>query len=179
MSKKRKLVVNDEIVLKELGLEDVETIFETIDTERSYLEEWLPFVEKTLENSYTRSYVEGYLKYGRLDFTCTVNYKNRFVGIIGFKETDPYNKKTEIGYWLSEPFQHKGIITLSCKAMINYAFNEMELNRVQLKAAKGNLKSQHVAERIGFTFEGVERESELHSRGFVDLLVYSLLKADR
>jgi len=63
--------------------------------------------------------------------------------------------------------------------MISYAFNEMNLNRIQLKAATGNLKSQHVAERTGFTREGIERDGELHSRGFVDLIVYSLLKADK
>ena len=89
------------------------------------------------------------------------------------------NKKTEIGYWLSESFQHKGIITQSGKALINYAFNEMNLNRIQLKAATGNLKSQQVAERLGFTKEGIERDGELHMRGFVDLVVFSLLKADR
>ena len=179
MSEKRVLQVNDDIILREIRLEDVETIFETIDRERSYLKKWLPFVVNTRDSSHTLKYVEGYLKYGRLDLTCTVNYKNRFVGIIGFKGTDLDNKRTEIGYWLSETFQHKGIITLSCNAMIQYAFNEMNLNRVQLKAAKGNLKSQHVAERIGFTFEGIERDGELHSLGFVDLIVYSLLKADR
>ena len=178
MSGKRILKVNAEILLKEIGLEVVEVIFHTIDSDRKYLEEWLPFVELTQEIGYTREYVENYLDSDRLDVTFAIYYKTVFVGIIGLKDTDLHNKKTEIGYWLAESFQHKGIITLSCAAMIQYIFHEMHLNRIQLKAATGNIKSQNVAVRLGFTREGIERESELHSRGFVDLIVYSLLKAD-
>lgn len=50
------------------------------------------------------------------------------------------NQKTEIGYWLSEKFQHKGIVTHSCKALIDFAFSEMNLHRIQLKAATKNFK---------------------------------------
>jgi len=173
------LFVNDNIRLKEIGLEDVDDVFNTIANERNYLEEWLPFVELTLDRSFTRLFIENYLKSDRLDTTFTIYYQNLFVGILGLKDTDPDNKKTEIGYWLSETYQHKGIITLSCKALINYIFDELKLNRIQLKAATGNLKSQRVAERLGFKPEGIEREGELHTRGFVDLAVFSLLISER
>ena len=179
MSDLREIVVTGDIRLKEIGLIDVEAIFSTIDRERDYLHEWLPFVELSTEISFTQQFVENYLNSDRLDLTCAIYYQNTFVGIVGLKDTDPDNRKTEIGYWLSEPFQHKGIMTRSCKAMIDYVFDTMNLNRVQLKAATGNSKSQHVAERLGFTREGIERDGELLQRGFVDLVVYGLLKADR
>jgi ribosomal-protein-serine acetyltransferase len=179
MAAQRKIVVNDEILLKEIGLDDVEVIFNTIDNERSYLEKWLPFVKLTREISFTLGFVENYLNSDKTDLTCAIYFQHQFAGIIGLKDTDLYNKKTEIGYWLSESFQHRGIITHSCNSLINYAFNGMNLNRVQLKAATGNLKSQRVAERLGFVKEGIERDGELHSYGFVDLVVYSLLKADK
>jgi len=179
MSGQRELIVNDNIRLKEIGLEDVEAIYSMIVDERDYLEEWLPFVGKTQDITYTHRFVENYLSSDKSDITFTIYYKSRFVGIIGFKDTDQENKKTEIGYWLSESFQHRGIITLSCKALINFAFDVLHLNRIQLKAATGNLKSQLVAHRSGFSKEGIERDGELHDRGFVDLVVFSLLKADR
>ena len=55
----------------------------------------------------------------------------------------------------------------------------MNLHRIQLKAATKNFKSQAVAKRLGFTVEGIERDGELHSHGFVDLKVFSLLKEDQ
>jgi len=173
-----KLQVNDKILLKELGLKDVAAIFNTIDTEREYLGKWLPFVELTKDVSYTRTFVENYIDEDERDLTCAIYYETKFVGIIGLKDTDFDNLKTEIGYWLSELYQGKGIITQSCKALINYVFEELNLNRVQIKAASGNLKSCAIPERLGFNKEGIERDGELHSYGFVDLVIFGLLKKD-
>jgi len=173
-----KLQVNDKILLKELGLKDVVAIFNTIDTEREYLGKWLPFVELTKDVSYTRTFVENYIDAEERDLTCAIYYETEFVGIIGLKDTDYDNLKTEIGYWLSESYQGKGIITQSCKALINYAFEELNLNRIQIKAADGNLKSCAIPERLGFIKEGIERDGELHSYGFVDLVIFGLLKKD-
>lgn len=179
MGGSRIIVVDTNIRLKEIGLEDTEVIFNTITNERDYLSEWLPFVEHTHEISFTHSFIEEYLNSERKDLTCAIYYQNQFVGLIGLKDTDTDNKKTEIGYWLSEAFQHKGIITCSCKTLISYAFDEMDINRIQIKAAEHNLKSQQIPLRLGFKREGIERDGELHSRGFVDLVIFSLLKADR
>ncbi|HET7733261.1 MAG TPA: GNAT family protein [Paludibacter sp.] len=173
-----RLYVDEDVLLKEIGLEDVEDIFDTIDFEREYLSEWLPFVELTTDISYTRTFIKNYLNSEIKDLTFVIHYKNKFVGLVGFKDTDSDNMKTEIGYWLSESYQHKGIITRSCKKLIEYAFDELKMNRIQLKAATGNIKSQAVAERLGFTREGIERQGELHTRGFVDLVVFGLLKQD-
>jgi ribosomal-protein-serine acetyltransferase len=179
MTESRVIVVDANIHLKEIGLEDTEAIFNTIINERDYLNEWLPFVELTREISFTRCFIEGYLNSDKKDLTCAIFYQNQFVGLIGLKDTDFNNKKTEIGYWLSESYQHKGIITNSCKSLINFSFDEMNMNRIQIKVAKGNLKSQRIPKRLGFKREGIERGGELHSRGFVDLVIFSLLKADR
>ena len=179
MSVQRELFVDDTIRLKEIGLEDVDAIFNTIVNERDYLEEWLPFIDLTHELSFTRHFVENYLDSDKSDATFAIYYLGQFVGIIGLKDTDPDNKKTEIGYWLSESYQHRGIITLSCKALINYVFDILQLNRIQLKTATGNLRNLPVAHKLGFSKEGIERNGELHVRGFVDLVVFSLLLADR
>lgn len=179
MNEPRVIVVDANIRLKEIELEDTEVIFNTIINERDYLGEWLPFVELTRDISFTRCFVEGYLNSDRKNLTCAIFYQNQFVGLIGLKDTDFNNKKTEIGYWLSEPYQHKGIITNSCKSLINFIFDKMNINRVQIKVAKGNIKSQRIPKRLGFKREGIERDGELHSWGFVDLVIFSLLKADR
>ncbi|HJV76831.1 MAG TPA: GNAT family protein [Paludibacter sp.] len=179
MSEPRVIVVDANIRLKEIELEDTEVIFNTIINERDYLGEWLPFVELTRDISFTRCFVEGYLNSDKKNLTCAIFYQNQFVGIIGLKDTDFNNKKTEIGYWLSEPYQHKGIITNSCKSLINFIFDKMNINRVQIKVAEGNMKSQRIPKRLGFKREGIERDGELHSWGFVDLVIFSLLKADR
>ena len=173
------IIVDKDILLKVVEPKDAEIIFNTIDNEREYLKEWLPFVEETHDISYTKTFIEHTIAADSSDLTFTISYKNQFVGIIGLKDTDMGNRKTEVGYWLSEKFQRKGIVTRSCRALIEFAFNDMNLHRIQLKAATKNFKSQAVAERLGFILEGIERDGELHSHGFVDLNVFSLLKKDQ
>ena len=63
--------------------------------------------------------------------------------------------------------------------LIDYAFDELELNRIAIKCAVGNQPSKNIPMRLGFVFEGIERDGELFPDGhFVDLEVYSLLKKE-
>lgn len=179
MKTKRELPVDAEIHLVEIGLDDVQAIFTTLVHERDYFSEWLPFVDYTQNMSDTQAFVEQVVYGDPNNLTCGIYYHNHFVGIVGLKDTDMANKKTEIGYWMSANYQKKGIMTRACKAVIDFAFDELGMNRIQLKAAAGNIKSQQVAERLGFKREGVEREGELHSRGFLDLIIFSLLRSER
>lgn len=169
-------IVDNQILLKELSQQEVAPIFNIIDAEREYLGKWLPFVEYTLEITDTQNFIESLEISETKDFTFAIYFDDKFVGLVGLKDPDYDNKKVEIGYWLSESYQHKGIITRSCKKLIDIAFNKLEMNRIQIKVATENLKSQQVAERLGFKYEGIEREGELHKCGFLDLKVYSLLR---
>ncbi len=178
MKTRRSLPVDAEIQLLEITLEEVRPIFNTLVKERDYFSEWLPFVEYTKDLADTEAFVQQVLQGDPNNLTCAIYYKNHFVGLVGLKDTDMLNKKTEIGYWMSANYQKKGIMTRACKAMIAYAFEELGMNRIQLKAATGNIKSQQVAERLGFKREGIEREGELHSRGFLDLVVFGLLRSE-
>lgn len=168
--------VSPDILLKELAAADAQVIFGTIDAQRSYLGEWLPFVPFTTDVSFTEAFVNTYVGSPRNNPTFTIWYKGAFAGLIGFKDSDYDNEKTEIGYWLSEVFQHKGIVTLACRKLIEYAFDELQMNRIQIKAAEANTKSRSIPERLGFCLEGIERSGEKHANGYFDLCVYSLLK---
>jgi len=170
--------VSPDILLKELAAADAQVIFGTIDAQRSYLGEWLPFVPFTTDVSFTEAFVNTYVGSPRNNPTFTIWYKGAFAGLIGFKDSDYDNEKTEIGYWLSEAFQHKGIVTLACQKLIEFAFDELQMNRIQIKAAEGNAKSRSIPERLGFHLEGIERCGEKHANGYFDLCVYSLLKSE-
>lgn len=170
------LIVDENTRLKEMGFEHLRPIFNTIDREREYLGKWLPFIELTKDIAFTNQFIENYLNSDKSNLTFAILYQKQFAGIIGLKDTDYDNQKTEIGYWMSERFQGNGIMTKSCKTLIHYVFDTQNINRVQIKAAIQNIKSRAIPERLGFKAEGIERDGELHSRGFVDLAIYGLLK---
>lgn len=167
--------------LKQLELTDSVDIFETIDSQRSYLGKWLPFVEFTKELSDTENFVASVVNApeDRFEYIFTIRKQHKFVGIIGFKSTDKLNKITEIAYWLSEKYQKQGIITKSVEKLCDFAFNEQGMNRIQIKCAVENKPSINIPKRLGFKFEGIERQGQLlKGNVFTDLEVYGKLKND-
>lgn len=164
-------------VLKPLSTDDIASIFKTIDSQREYLREWLPFVDYTFQESDTRGFVESVLAGVNEQFS--IYHEDRFVGLIGFKDSDFTNKKVEIGYWLSQYEQGKGIVTCAVKELLKYGFETLGFNRVQIRVAVANTKSRRIPERLGFTLEGIERDGELLvDNKYTDLATYSLLKRE-
>ena len=167
----------DDVVLNPLSEKDISDIFNTLNNEREYMRVWLPFVDYTNKIDDTRSFVTSALQAEDKHFT--ICYQGKFVGLIGFKDTDSANKKTEIGYWLSQYAQGKGIMLHSVLKLIEYAFDEMGMNRVQIKVAVNNHRSKQIPEKLGFLLEGVERDGELLvDNVYTDINVYSLLKKE-
>jgi len=174
--------VSLDIVLKPLEPSDAVDIFNTIDSQRDYLGKWLPFVKYTKVFGDTEAFVKMMIEphFEEREHTFVIQYKGVFAGLIGYVRSDRSNKKTEIGYWLSEGFQRKGIITDSVKALLGLAYNELGFNRVQIKCAVGNVRSKKIPHRLGFKLEGIERDGELLNEGdFTDIEIYSKLKNDK
>jgi ribosomal-protein-serine acetyltransferase len=89
-----------------------------------------------------------------------------------------WERSTELGYWLGERHQKKGLMTSACRAYVAHAFEELGLNRVEVRAAVMNERSRAVPVRLGFTHEGTIRQVErLHDR-FVDHAVYGLIREE-
>jgi ribosomal-protein-serine acetyltransferase len=172
------LKVDSQIVLKEIELSDAEDIFKLIDSDRENLRIWLSFVDSTKEIEDTKDFIRSilFLPGDIRDFVAVIIYNGQKIGLIGFKLTDFVNKKTEIGYWISKEFENKGIVTKSVVKMIDYAFNNLELNRIQIKCGIGNEKSSKIPKKLNFKFEGIERSAELLNGKFIDAEVYSILK---
>lgn len=84
-----------------------------------------------------------------------------------------------VGYWLLEDARGRGRATRALRLMASWALTEMRLGRLQLHTDPENVASQRVAERAGFTREGVLRAYDGRKDGTrADALVYSLLPRD-
>ena len=104
---------------------------------------------------------------------------SEMVGGLLFFPLDRRIRATEIGYWLDEKATGRGLMTRTAGAMLGFAFEELDVNRVGLQAEVGNQRSRAVAERLGFTLEGIRRQAWVGSDGaFVDMASYSLLASD-
>lgn len=92
------------------------------------------------------------------------------------------HEKVEFGYILLPKFTKKGIATASVKAMLEFAFNELGLNRVELIIDSRNTDSIKLAERLDFTYEGTLRQDYKYKYSqpgkYSDGQVWSMLKSE-
>lgn len=172
--------VSEELLLREVSLDDAPAIFNLINTNREFLRKWLPFVDYSKAVSDTEAFISSVTaEDNTADLVFAVLLQGEHVGVIGFKSIDRTNLKLEIGYWLAEKQQQKGIMVRSCAKLVQYAFEKMQINRVQIKVGVGNIRSNRIPKKLHFSFEGTERDGELLSNGqFHDLEVYSLLRRE-
>jgi RimJ/RimL family protein N-acetyltransferase len=100
------------------------------------------------------------------------------LGSIGLHELDWEERRGSIGYWTVAGVRGRGIATRAVRVLSRWAFADLGLARVQIFADVINERSQKVAERSGFSREGVLRSySELDGRRY-DAAIFSLLPAD-
>jgi RimJ/RimL family protein N-acetyltransferase len=99
-------------------------------------------------------------------------------GLIDLKKTDWRHRATEIGYWAAPAVRARGVMTEATIALSGWVLTEAAFERVILRIAPGNKASARVAEKAGFTYEGIARNAGLVHAGRVDLAIYSLIPAD-
>src|SRR5690625_879704 len=166
--------------MKMLSIKDAENLFNIIHESRQHLRKWLPWVDDTTSVADSISFIKnGFQIYAeRTAVTAGVFYKNELVGIAGFNCFDWKNRISQIGYWLSINFQGKGIMTRVVKALTYYAFNRLDLNRVEIRVAPDNKKSRAIPERLNFKNEGHLRQTEWLYDHYVDHIIYAVLKEE-
>lgn len=174
------LEVNDHIRLKGLELADVNALFNLVDNSRETLGQWLPWVPLTTEPSDTENFIRSAIEQYNQDngMHCGIWYDGQLAGVIGLHYIDRMNQRTSIGYYLAKQFERGGIMTTATQALIDYCFTELGLNRVEIRAAVNNDKSQAIPKRLGFTEEGVLRQDERLNGQFSSSYVFSLLKSE-
>jgi ribosomal-protein-serine acetyltransferase len=153
-------------------------VFLAVAENRAYLRRWLPWVDQTQCVEDTRLFLATchQLYAMQKQFTALMYLHGQFVGIVGFNSLNHSNHKGEIGYWMVEKHQGKGLMTSAVKKIIELGFNNFDLNRQVIRAAVNNTPSRALAKRLGFTYEGIERQSAKLYDQYINMAVYSLLK---
>ncbi len=159
---------------------DALPLFRLVQIDRAYLREWMPWLDGTRSVddmlAFVRSRRIWHLNNEGADYS--ILYQGRVAGSIGFHQIDWANRKVAIGYWLGSAFQGHGMMTRSCVALINYAFETLKLNKVEIYCATGNLKSRAIPERLHFVQEGMIRQAEWLYDHYVDLVCYGMLASE-
>jgi ribosomal-protein-serine acetyltransferase len=155
---------------------DADELYRLIDENRPYLASWLPWAAEHTREA-TREFIRLTQRQTAANdgFQAALVCEGAIVGIAGFLGVNWPHRSTSIGYWLSERHQGRGLMTRAVRTLIDQAFGEWDLHRVEIRAATGNARSRRIPERLGFREEGVVREAERIGDRYNDLAVYGIL----
>ena len=175
------LAIGDDIVLRLTTPDDVPRFFDFVERNRASLGLWLGWVERVRDHDGAREFIERYYKRWEHNAALMVNVwvGDALAGNAVYRVIDTHNNRVEIGYALDEAFRGRGLATTVTRHLMDYAFDTLGTNRVEIHCAADNLPSRAIPERLGFVHEGTAREATLVRGHYVDVEQYGMLKRER
>ncbi|MEH7109886.1 MULTISPECIES: GNAT family N-acetyltransferase [Bacillaceae] len=171
------LKVDQEIELQLFQRQHAIRLFQLVEENREHLRKWLPWVDGMTSPFHFESIIPVWLN--QFADNSAVNlgilYKGELVGSIGLHQIDWYNFHASIGYYLAKKAEGYGIMSRCVRALMNYAFFDLGLNRLEIRCGVQNHKSRAIPERLRYVKEGVIRDGEHLNGYFHDTIVYSML----
>lgn len=108
-------------------------------------------------------------------FGITLKPNGLLIGCIGIGN-DVWHHRGELGYWMGVPYWGNGYTTEAARRMLQFAFDELQLNRVYAAYFTHNLASARVLQKIGMTYEGTLRQHYFRWDQFRDAGYYGILR---
>ena len=108
-----------------------------------------------------------------------MEYEGTPIGNISVVRLSEKSEHAELGYCMGYAYWNKGFMPEAAKAVIDYLFAEIGVNRVGISHAVKNPASGRVAQKCGLTFEGTKREYFKTFEGeFLDISDYGILRSE-
>lgn len=164
--------------------EDSAVYFQMLQANRDHLREFMPPMMEAVQNDADAENVLHQLagewqSHNLFIFGIWEKDSKSYVGEAYLANPDWHVPCIELGYFLVKDKTGRGYATEAAQATIQFAFEQLNVSRVELQCAADNKASQRVAERCGFTLEGRQRQRQHKKDGtLVDRLWYGLLRHD-
>jgi len=103
--------------------------------------------------------------------------KKGIIGTIGFNNFIKRHR-ANIGYDLKPEYWNKGYISEALNKVIDFGFNELEINRIEAEVMQGNVNSERVLDKLNFSKEGVLKQWMFWNEKHYDMSMYALLRTE-
>ena len=169
-----------DVELRLLQPSDAQELFALADANRERLRPYMSWIEGTTEVAH----ISGFIRHAiqrmadQTEYHWGIWYQGQIAGVIGTLPINWPSRKVEFGYWLGEQFQGKGLMTMACHALLAYLFNDLDLNRAEIRLNAINAPSRGVAKRLGFSYECTQRQAYRCEDKPADIECYALLREE-
>ncbi|WP_242245442.1 GNAT family N-acetyltransferase [Bacillus cereus group sp. BfR-BA-01330] len=174
-------LVNDRAMLRLMHVNDIESLFTIVEGNKEIWKYLIAKMDSYQDmEQYVQVAIKGFEGETDLPFVVVDQKTNENVGSTRLYSISKENKTVELGQTWYHPSVHRTSINTECKYMLlQYAFEELHMLRVQIKTDLRNEKAQSAIERLGAVKEGVLRNERQLPNGYVrDAVVYSIIASE-
>lgn len=152
-----------------------------IDRARANTDPWIPWATRSTDVESARATLQSYADKQATDTGRIYGIwrNDTLVGGVMFVRFDARLGNCEIGAWTEPAGEGHGLVSAAVAHLIEYAFDERGMHRIEWWTASGNTRSRAVAERMGMRLDGTLRESFPHNGVRLDMEIWSLLAHQR
>ncbi|HJV51122.1 MAG TPA: GNAT family protein [Noviherbaspirillum sp.] len=170
------------IVVRPFVTEDAQSFFAAVRESVESLSYWFPWCYP----GYSQADAESWIRYCLQSWESNAEFPMGIfdaatgdcLGGTGINHLSRAYNFGNLGYWVCESRRANGIASAAARFATDIAFTELKLTRLEIFVLPHNVSSQHVAEKLGATREGIARNRLLFQGRPSDAIAYSLIPSD-
>ena len=170
------------LMLRPFRRRDVASMHEAVAASIDDLQPWLPWAEgydRGVAQRFVRESVGAWSEGRAFDFTIrAIDDPDRHIGNVSVWPTSQQNRIGDVGYWIRSDETGRGFGAEATTRATQIGFEEMDLHKVQLRIAVGNVASDRIAEKLGFVMEGTLRDEVKIGARWLDHTIWSMLERE-
>jgi ribosomal-protein-serine acetyltransferase len=179
MTPQRPILTTPRLRLEPMDLAHARGLWRAVEASLEELRPWMAWTANPSRRNTNDFVAFAHDQWGAGTWVFTIMHDDEPVGTIGIDRHQPMFSSAEVGYWLRSDLAGMGLMTEAAAAAVDFAFDVLELHRLELHAGVDNHASKRVAEKVGFRRAGLLRDGSKNAWDFYDVYVYDLLSTDR
>lgn len=137
------------------------------------------YTSKETERKWIKNAIERHESGDDIRLGVVIKETDELIGLVYLSSINHVHKRASFGSWIGEPNNRgEGYVTEARHQLMRYAFDELELRRIEACILKSNDASRRSVEKFGYTKEGVKRKHTYKNGKYNDVIVYSILKSE-
>lgn len=175
-------IETDRLILRRYKIEDADAMYKNwaSDSEVTKFLTWQPHPSVDVSRSIIEDWLKEYSdeKYYQWAIVLKDN-GNEPIGGISVVHMNEDISMVHIGYCLGRAWWRRGIMSEALKAVTDFMFDTVEVNRVESRHDPRNPNSGKVMQKCGMKYEGTLRSADRNNQGICDACYYALLRSER
>lgn len=172
----------DRLVLRRFVKEDAAAMYKNwaSDEEVTKFLMWQAHANEEVSQGITEEWVNSYAKEDYYQWAIVPKDNgDEPIGSIAVVAMDEAISMVHIGYCIGRAWWHRGIMSEALKAVMDFLFDKVDVNRIESRHDPRNPNSGGVMKKCGMKYEGTLRSSDWNNQGICDACYYALLKSER